>query len=106
MLRISDVDTQPPRLEAATSRLEDLATVVPSFDQGNAVVQQNSQSQAAPAAPPAEPLPQSIEDFDELIQNDVAKYIKLSEEIGDLVEKQVCSLPPVLPRASLTSVPE
>jgi len=44
-----------------------------------------------PPAPAPEPLPRSIEDFDKLIEEDVAAFVKTSEKIGGLVEEQVRS---------------
>jgi adenylyl cyclase-associated protein len=41
--------------------------------------------------PPLEDLPPSIEDFDELIDNEVAKYVSLSHGLGGLIEEQVCT---------------
>jgi adenylyl cyclase-associated protein len=89
------------RLEAATSRLEDIAqsTIDPSAaltgpDPGAALVGQGAQSVPLPPAqapPPPEPLPQAIGDFDGLINGDVQKYVSLSERLGGLVAEQVRS---------------
>ena len=89
------------RLEAATSRLEHMAQSLPD---------QSSQINGTPSAPrtiPAadgtdqlggttstpmhalEPLPQAIEDFDNLINGDVKTYVNMSEELGGLVSEQV-----------------
>lgn len=91
--------TTSGRLEAATSRLEDIATSVDGTEPA-----QNGASASAPgtstaavaavpesAAPPAptEPLPRSIEEFDELIEGDVAAFVTASSKIGGLVEEQV-----------------
>ena len=46
---------------------------------------------AAPPAPAAEPLPKFLEDFDDLIKEDVKPFVAVSEKIGDLVETQVDS---------------
>lgn len=85
------------RLEAATSRLEDMATSVDaSHPETVAAINSASISQpeptptvaeTAPRAP--EPLPRSIEDFDKLIQEDVQGFVNASEKIGGLVEQQV-----------------
>lgn len=52
------------------------------------------QAAAAPAPPPpppvAEPLPQSIEDFDKIIDEDVQKFVDLGQKVGGLVAEQVC----------------
>jgi adenylyl cyclase-associated protein len=89
------------RLEAATSRLEDIATSV----DGPSALENGDGKSAAPGAPtataaavsapaaapapPPEPLPRSIEEFDELIQSDVAAFVTASSKIGGLVEEQV-----------------
>ena len=86
------------RLEAATSRLEDIAT---SADGSSALTNGaagSSQTAAAAVplpeapsapAPPQEPLPRSIEEFDKLIEDDVTAFVTASGKIGGLVEEQV-----------------
>ena len=91
------------RLEAATSRLEDM---VPTMTGSSA------SANGQPALPEAglstgrgidrpsgiisspqlvlEPLPPAIDDFDALINGDVKTYVNMSEEIGGLVAEQVC----------------
>lgn len=94
--QMNNLTTLIKRLEAATSRLEDLATVVPPSSASSAVVPVPSISAPgaaapapqAPPPPPPEPLPASVEEFDELIDNEVAKYVKLSEELGGLIAEQ------------------
>ncbi|RMZ86634.1 hypothetical protein DV736_g6140, partial [Chaetothyriales sp. CBS 134916] len=54
------------RLEAATSRLEDIASTVE----------------------PSSPLPRSIDDFDTLIDEDMAAFVAASEKLGGLPEEQ------------------
>ena len=44
---------------------------------------------AAGAFAPPEELPQSVEEFDEIIEDQVAKYVALSHELGGLIEEQV-----------------
>lgn len=101
------------RLEAATSRLEDIASS--SFDgsttpaskaggeaaatngvpSGTAVgvltTQDTTATSSAPAAPPKEELPQSVEDFDTLINGDLKAYHELSKapSIDKLLGEQV-----------------
>ncbi|KAL2006389.1 hypothetical protein VTN00DRAFT_9057 [Thermoascus crustaceus] len=88
------------RLEAATSRLEDMAM---SFDGGNGV---NHASPVAPpqntipeppkpiapppppAAPAADPIPPAVQDFDALIKNDVENFVEIGQKIGGLVAEQ------------------
>ena len=91
------------RLEAATSRLEDIASTVdgaspqanahPSIA-GIAAVGAGGGAAAAtateaPAPSPPEPLPRSIEDFDKLIEEDVTAFVTASSKVGGLVEEQV-----------------
>ena len=90
------------RLEAATSRLEDMAQSLP--DQSSQLNGITSTPRTAPAAdgmdqpggtgpapkPAFEPLPQAIEHFDALINGDVKTYVNMSEELGGLVSEQVC----------------
>src|SRR5947208_2037450 len=86
------------RLEAATSRLEDMATSVDA-SHPDTVAAINSASPAPtlasavtaqePAPQPAEPLPRSIEEFDKIIKEDVQGFVTASEKIGGLVEQQV-----------------
>ena len=100
------------RLEAATSRLEDIASsttelpqAVPALTQpikspphasgtGTPVPQPPSVSASAPPAPvpakpvPAEPLPESIEEFDIFLDESVNKYVKASGKLGGLIAEQ------------------
>jgi hypothetical protein len=85
------------RLEAATSRLEDMAM---GLDEHNAQKAPDSTAAlepepskqptpTAPAAPAPIPLPPQIEDFDTLIDKDVNSFVDLGRKIGGLVEEQV-----------------
>ena len=87
------------RLEAATSRLEDM---VPNMgDQsaatnGLSAADQDSQAPegvkqlgASDAPPSPVPLPPAIDDFDAVINGDVNKFVTMSEHIGGLVAEQV-----------------
>ena len=88
------------RLEAATSRLEDMAT---TFEDGgapsssavvgsaNASTKAQSASEAPKsetAAPSPPSIPPQVEDFDELIK-EVQSFVSLGEKIGGLVAEQV-----------------
>ncbi|KAJ6143560.1 hypothetical protein N7471_003013 [Penicillium samsonianum] len=87
------------RLEAATSRLEDMAM---SYDDSSvpksligtpsslpAVSQPSTTpSPRLPAAPVAAPVPPQIKDFDALIKGDVQNFVNLGEKIGGLVAEQ------------------
>lgn len=90
------------RLEAATSRLEDM---VPSMgDQAAATnglsaadqdVQRpggTKQMGASDGPPTPAPLPPAIDDFDSVINGDVTKFVTMSEQIGGLVAEQVCMI--------------
>ncbi len=96
------------RLEAATSRLEDMATSIDSSHpstvaaiSSSAVAPLTSSTTAAPAnAPSAEPLPTSIEDFDKIMDQDVTAFVNASGEIGGLVELQ--ALPQTIHQQKLT----
>ncbi len=96
------------RLEAATSRLEDIATSVATFDQTGspasgsglaiasppAAVAPSSQAltAAAPATPSPPPkgpeLPVEVEGFDKLISGELATFIKLSDSLDPLLGQQ------------------
>ncbi|KAL7933819.1 adenylate cyclase associated N terminal domain-containing protein [Trichoderma chlorosporum] len=90
------------RLEAATSRLEDIASStelpkdVPGLGQPATPL---SETAAAPPPlppvqkePPQEALPESIEDFDAFLNTSVDKYVKLSNELGGVVAQQASAV--------------
>ncbi|KAK0627710.1 adenylate cyclase associated N terminal-domain-containing protein [Immersiella caudata] len=90
------------RLEAATARLEDIASSTIELPQGVPALKEtlatpqsgiinNAPAAAAPPPPPApapEPVPESIEEFDAFINSTVQKYAKLSKDIGGLLAEQ------------------
>ena len=94
------------RLEAATSRLEDIAsssTTFEALDNGK-IAQGNAPRASAPNLPgtavsgspaieapkPAAPeLPPAIKEMDELIESEVKKFVEASKGIDPLVEGQV-----------------
>lgn len=88
------------RLEAATSRLEDIATStelpkdVPALKETVLSPPAASTPQAVPQAPtaPQEELPESIEDFDNFLNSSVDKFAKLSTQIGGVVAKQAAEV--------------
>ncbi|KAI0023068.1 adenylate cyclase associated N terminal-domain-containing protein [Xylariomycetidae sp. FL0641] len=99
------------RLEAATTRLEDIASstielpqAVPALSQNNIPTPPNPSGTGSPAplppvssatsapAPPKpaaqEPLPECIEEFDAFISQTVDKYVKASNKLGGLIAEQ------------------
>lgn len=91
------------RLEAATSRLEDMAASTIELPKINGVAATPAPTgplppppaPRAPAQPPkpvVEALPESVEDFDTFITGPVKKYVNLSDEIGGPIAEQVREL--------------
>jgi adenylyl cyclase-associated protein len=90
------------RLEAATSRLEDIATSVATFDDHTG--SPGSGAQRAIAAPPSGPLaiaaapspppkpvevlPPEVKDFDKMMSEDLAPFVKLSDALDPLIGQQ------------------
>lgn len=90
------------RLEAATSRLEDMATstidpprlngAAPTPAPTGPLPAPPTTSQAPPPQPPKvaqEVLPESVEEFDALINGAVKKFVNLSDEVGGAIAAQV-----------------
>ncbi|KAM0557920.1 hypothetical protein ACHAPJ_005084 [Fusarium lateritium] len=106
--QMHNLTTLIKRLEAATSRLEDIASstgppadapvlnqTIPSPPNPSMVAAPppgaSSASKAAPVAKPepaAEPLLESIEEFDAFLNSSVDKYVKLSHQLGGVVAEQ------------------
>lgn len=101
------------RLEAATSRLEDIASSVDGASNVPAAgltgaargldaptstssVAAQSQTTITPVPEPQpaqqEPLPRQVELFDELIDSDVNAFVEAAAKVGGLVEQQVWAL--------------
>lgn len=91
------------RLEAATSRLEDM---VPTIGDTNGAISGALPSEDATAGavggtdqtrkdvtpqPLVEPLPPAINDFDAIINGPVSTFVNMSEDIGGLIAEQVAS---------------
>lgn len=88
------------RLEAATSRLEDMAASTVELPKINGIAPTPAPTGPLPT-PPApraiveapkpvvEALPESVEDFDTFIHGPVKKYVNLSDEIGGPLAEQV-----------------
>lgn len=92
------------RLEAATSRLEDMVPNIGDSasstngiqsDRGQGMVAAQGMEQAGgfPPTPQRhlETLPPVIDDFDGIINGEVKTFVNMSEEIGGLVAEQVHS---------------
>lgn len=89
------------RLEAATSRLEDIAQTTTQDPQdahhGVPAVAASAAAALPPSAAKSSPtpvnvpaaLPPAIEAFDALINNEVKRFANLSDSIGGLVAEQV-----------------
>ncbi|KAJ6788642.1 hypothetical protein PWT90_06950 [Aphanocladium album] len=104
------------RLEAATSRLEDIATSTELPKEVGTLAQPASSSSSSTTAtktpdaassaaatprsappqqqqlPVPEELPESIEDFDAFVDSAVDDYVKRSNEVGGLVAKQAADV--------------
>jgi adenylyl cyclase-associated protein len=89
------------RLEAATSRLEDMAASTIDLPKLNGAAPTPAPTGPLPAPPttsrasqPPKPipeaLPESVEDFDTFITGTVKKYVNLSDEVGGPIAEQVC----------------
>jgi adenylyl cyclase-associated protein len=104
------------RLEAATSRLEDIASSSGSFEQqanGDSHGDLSAAAAGLPASssmpeltaskegsreasttstlqPVSAPLPPSIEEMDELISKEVKEFLEASHGLDTLIEEQVC----------------
>ena len=87
------------RLEAATSRLEDMASSTVEVPKTNGAAAPPPTAPLPPAPVPAavaappkpvpEPIPESVEDFDAFIGGPLKKYVNLSDEVGGPVAEQV-----------------
>ena len=98
----SELTTIIRRLEAATSRLEDIASSTVEQPKTNGASPAPASAPTTTSTPPApppvaksipEPLPDSIEDFDSFIRGTVRKYVNLSDELGGPVAEQVRTVP-------------
>lgn len=92
------------RLEAATSRLEDMAASTIDLPKMNGAAPTPAPTGPLPAPPTTsrtvseapkpipEALPESVEDFDAFLTGPVKKYVNLSDEVGGPVAEQVGKL--------------
>ncbi|OAA69070.1 adenylyl cyclase-associated protein [Cordyceps fumosorosea ARSEF 2679] len=106
--QMHNLTTLIKRLEAATSRLEDIATSTelpkdaalalpgasssPTDASAAATPRSAPQPPAAAAAAVPEELPESIEDFDAFVDSAVADYVKRSNDVGGLVALQAADV--------------
>jgi adenylyl cyclase-associated protein len=81
------------RLEAATSRLEDIASTSVAFDAtasgqtaGTSALPTLSEASTPKAA---ESLPPSIQAFDKLLDTELKEWLELSAKLGDVINGQV-----------------
>ena len=86
------------RLEAATSRLEDMASSTVEAPRTNGAAPPPTAplppapvaaAVAAPPKPAPEVLPESVEEFDAFINGTLKKFVNLSDESGGPVAEQV-----------------
>ncbi|KAM0741912.1 hypothetical protein ACQRIT_002089 [Beauveria bassiana] len=103
--QMHNLTTLIKRLEAATSRLEDIATstelpkevgaLAAPAPSSSALNNPDASAIGAPRSasqPVPEELPESIEDFDAFVDSTVADYVQRSNEIGGLVAKQAADV--------------
>ncbi|PFH55415.1 hypothetical protein XA68_18371 [Ophiocordyceps unilateralis] len=83
------------RLEAATSRLEDIAISTEIAQDDMSVLQHTAISAADEASASntqkgglSEPLPEFIEEFDIIIESSISEYVRLSKVLGGVVAQQ------------------
>jgi adenylyl cyclase-associated protein len=100
LISFAELTTILNRLEAATSRLEDMAavTVEPPKANGEAPTPAPTGPLPPPPSAPRAPepvkalaplLPQSVEEFDLFITGTLKKFVNLSDEVGGPVAEQV-----------------
>lgn len=101
---VGSLSTLLKRLEAATSRLEDIALAQqpPSTTAPHHHAAHSTTAASAPSAPAVleVAVPPSVKAFEELIDGALAKYLALSKELRGLVAAQVRVLvidPPLSP---------
>ncbi|MCJ1232148.1 hypothetical protein MMC14_000097 [Varicellaria rhodocarpa] len=98
---MNNLTTLIKRLEAATSRLEDMAsaTIDPSASTNGAPATSattansgSSDKTIVPSKQIAEPLPPAIDNFDSIITRDVTAFVNKSEDLGGVVAEQAASV--------------
>ena len=86
------------RLEAATSRLEDIAIATSSaslisIPEPSAPVTISNNATPVPTAIQLEETSPAVEAYNDIISGPLAAYVNLSKEVGGVVEEQVRPLP-------------
>jgi len=81
------------RLEAATSRLEDIASSTTELPQAASLTTSSPAASVPASAPtskaaPVEDLPESVEEFDAFISSSVQKYVDASNKLGGVIAEQ------------------
>ncbi|KOS21490.1 Adenylyl cyclase-associated protein [Escovopsis weberi] len=95
---MNNLTTLLKRLEAATCRLEDIASAaeIPkdAARQAKAPAVSKAPSKAPSAAPKgaADALPEALEEYDAFLTTSVDKYVRLSDEVGGLVAQQAAEV--------------
>lgn len=88
---VGSLSTLIKRLEAATSRLEDIALTQTPAPRAGAAVASSAPAPVAVAAPAPDVVVvrPSVGAFQDVIDGALANYLKLSEGLGGLVAEQV-----------------
>ncbi|KJZ78123.1 hypothetical protein HIM_02760 [Hirsutella minnesotensis 3608] len=98
---MNNLTTLIKRLEAATSRLEDIATStelpndVPALEEPTASPANTSaasKSSSGSKEVSSDPVPECIEEFDLFISSSVEKFVKLSNQLGGTVAQQAAEV--------------
>ncbi|KAF1949555.1 hypothetical protein CC80DRAFT_497441 [Byssothecium circinans] len=90
---MNNLTTLIKRLEAATSRLEDIASSSVTYDSGAtqagpSLSTSANASSSAPAPKAVESLPPSIEAFDTLLNTELKEWSDLSSKLGSVIDSQ------------------
>ncbi|RDA86632.1 hypothetical protein CP533_6875 [Ophiocordyceps camponoti-saundersi (nom. inval.)] len=86
------------RLEAATSRLEDIATSTDLAPDDLSVLHRSTTSAAhetptgSSLSKPKEPLPEFVEEFDAILESSINDYVRLSKDLGGVVAQQAAEV--------------
>ncbi|KAK3944800.1 adenylyl cyclase-associated protein [Diplogelasinospora grovesii] len=94
---INNLTTLIKRLEAATSRLEDIASSTIELPRDSLASPNSAASPPSaptPTPPPRapEPVPETVEEFDNFINTSVQKFVTLSNGLGDDLVKEQAKL--------------